>query len=254
MLYYTVLLLPLLFLVAFNVWSYWEPQQQQQSSSSRSRILFIHPMQWHELRATLCAFFVSFGLSETVTSILKLYVSRHRPNFYALCGFDVSQLKCMDPSLKRVHEATLSFPSGHSSLSFCGMTFLMLFLLGRLALLTTTSSTTTTSTTSSTTRNKVMIQFLQTHKSFAGVLCCIVPWSYSFFVASSRVVDKWHHPSDVIAGTLIGIASATIGYHAFYPSTLSPFYKAGVPLSLQPQPVLSMNNNNNNSNNNLSMV
>jgi len=180
---------------------------------------FMGRKQMHELRASLCALFVSVGLSETVTCTLKLYVSRHRPNFYALCGFDPAQLKCMAPSLSRVHEATLSFPSGHSSLSFCGMSFLMYFFLGRVSRIT--PSTTAVSLPYGRTIS------LRSYKSFLMFLSCIVPWSYATFVATSRIVDKWHHPSDVIAGSLLGIACATIGYHSFFAPT------GGVPLSLQ---------------------
>lgn len=181
-------------------------------------------VQMHELRASLCALFVSLGLSETVTCTLKLYVSRHRPNFYQLCGFDPIKLQCMASPLARVHEATLSFPSGHSSLSFCGMSYLMYFFLGRVSRITSTTSLTLPSSS--------RVIKLEPYKSLLGALSCIVPWSYSFFVAASRVVDKWHHPSDVIAGSLLGIACATIGYHAFYPSALSENGKTGIPLSL----------------------
>jgi membrane-associated phospholipid phosphatase len=177
-------------------------------------------IQMHELRASLCSFFLSIGLTEGVTCTLKLYVSRHRPNFYALCEFDKALLKCMAP-LSTVREATLSFPSGHSSLSFCAMTFLQHYLRGRVALITPSSSIVMGGRTIR----------LQTHKLLLHTLCCIVPWSYSFFVACSRVHDHWHNPSDVIAGSLLGITGATICYHAFYPSAGAP--KAGIPLSLQ---------------------
>ena len=37
--------------------------------------------------------------------MIKLWVQRLRPNFYALCGFDYSTLKCM-ADLERVREAS----------------------------------------------------------------------------------------------------------------------------------------------------
>jgi diacylglycerol diphosphate phosphatase/phosphatidate phosphatase len=169
---------------------------------------------------------LAVGLSESVTCTLKYYVSRRRPNFYSLCEFDVNKLQCMSP-LEKIREASLSFPSGHSSFSFCGMTFLMLFLLGRVALITSSSSITLPPSGGS------RVIKLAQYKSILGVLCCLVPWSWSFFIASSRIVDKWHHPSDVVAGSLLGIAAATISYHAFYPCLVTP--KAGVPLSLLQQ-------------------
>mmetsp|Transcript_9039 Transcript_9039/g.13343 ORF Transcript_9039/g.13343 Transcript_9039/m.13343 type:complete len:344 (-) Transcript_9039:100-1131(-) len=178
-----------------------------------------------ELRSSLCALFTSLGLSETITCILKVYVSRHRPNFYALCGFDVETLECAAPSLEDIHEATLSFPSGHSSLSFCGMTYLVLFFLGRVVRITSRTTLTLPLL-----RKEIQ---LESYKQILGALSCIVPWSYALFVATSRIVDKWHHPSDVIAGSLLGIVCAIIGYHIFFYSVLSANGKVGMPLSLQ---------------------
>ena len=48
-------------------------------------------------------------------------------------------------------------------------------------------------------------------------------------VASSRIVDNWHHPSDVVAGTMLGVAGAAIAYHLFYNPVSSS--RAGIPLS-----------------------
>ena len=49
------------------------------------------------------AFSAAIGLSEGFTVMIKLWVQRLRPNFYALCGFDYSTLKCM-ADLERVRE------------------------------------------------------------------------------------------------------------------------------------------------------
>lgn len=181
----------------------------------------------HEVRASICGLFTATAISEGSTNILKLYVSRYRPNFYSLCGFDTTTLSCLG-KLKYVREASLSFPSGHSSLSWCGMTYIALFLLGRVATIpNNNSSNNTTPTTLSTPPNTMT----QTLKPYLAALSCLLPWSYSTFVSASRIVDWWHHPSDVVAGSLIGIASAMFAYHQFYPSIRS--YKAGLPLTLQ---------------------
>mmetsp|Transcript_11437 Transcript_11437/g.14332 ORF Transcript_11437/g.14332 Transcript_11437/m.14332 type:complete len:292 (+) Transcript_11437:84-959(+) len=88
---------------------------------------------YHDTHSAVCALFTTVGMSEFTTQILKLYVGRLRPNFYALCGFDVQLLSCTNPE-KMVMEGRWSFPSGHSSLSFAGMTVLTLFLLGRVGI------------------------------------------------------------------------------------------------------------------------
>ena len=81
------------------------------------------------MAAALGAFVMAIGLSEGTTVLLKLWVQRRRPNFYSLCGFEKQVLKCTAPD-DLVMEANLSFPSGHSSLSCCGSTFLVWYFFG----------------------------------------------------------------------------------------------------------------------------
>ena len=84
----------------------------------------------HNIHAGTCTVLVAIGISELVTQILKFYVGRLRPNFYDLCGFDKETLQCTNGDQMEM-EARMSFPSGHSSLSFCGLVCLVLFFLGR---------------------------------------------------------------------------------------------------------------------------
>jgi hypothetical protein len=49
-------------------------------------------------------------------------------------------------------------------------------------------------------------------------------------VAASRLVDHWHHPSDVLAGLGLGFVASTIAYHHWYPPVWSPY--AGIPRAL----------------------
>ena len=46
-----------------------------------------------------------------------------------------------------------------------------------------------------------------------GIVTAFLPWIYASFVACSRLVDNWHHPSDIVAGSLIGIFCSTLAYH-----------------------------------------
>jgi diacylglycerol diphosphate phosphatase/phosphatidate phosphatase len=159
-----------------------------------------------DLQAGLSGLLTAIGVSEACTTLLKLYVSRRRPNFYALCGWSSKQLKCTGPYLSQV-EAQLSFPSGHSSLSFCAMTFLVLLFLGKLGLR----------------RNEYSVS-----RRFLAFCSCVIPWGWAALVGASRIVDWWHHPSDVIAGTMLGSLVAVISYHCVYPPVTST--NAGVPL------------------------
>ena len=67
-----------------------------------------------------------------------------------------------------------------------------------------------------------------------------LPWGWALFVAASRLVDHWHHPSDVLAGLALGFSACTIAYHHWYPPVWSP--NAGIPLDLIPATNIKCNN------------
>lgn len=157
----------------------------------------------HDTISTLCVLFTATGMSEFITQLIKAYVGRLRPNFYNLCEFDTQLLQCTADA-HHIKEACSSFPSGHSSLSFSGMGVLVFFFLGR--------------------------QRICDGGKSVLPLICFLPWAYSSFVASSRLVDNWHHPSDILAGTMLGIFCSTVSYHLWYPSVLSP--NSSMPLSI----------------------
>jgi len=157
----------------------------------------------HVIHASFCMGIVAIGSSEFLAQIFKFYVGRLRPNFYALCNFDKEKMQCQANG-DRIMEGRMSFPSGHSSLSFCGMGILVWFFLGNVCRLGNT-------------RKKI----------YSSLSMC--PWIYSCIVATSRLVDNWHHPSDIIAGSILGIFCSTFSYHLWYPSIFSNH--AGIPLS-----------------------
>lgn len=167
----------------------------------------------HNFHSGVCTILTAIGMSEFVTQLFKFYVGRLRPNFYAMCGFDKATLQCTNGEEMEM-EARMSFPSGHSSLSFCGMMTLVLFFVRRVGL------------------GRVGKQYSLIQYKF-GVLFSFVPLLFSFWCATSRLVDHWHHPSDIIAGSIIGSVSALIAYHLWYPHVLSSL--AGVPLSILEQ-------------------
>jgi membrane-associated phospholipid phosphatase len=57
------------------------------------------------------------------------------------------------------------------------------------------------------------------------------PLLLSFWIATSRLVDNWHHPSDIIAGSALGSLCGFISYHLFFPHVFSS--TSGVPVSVQ---------------------
>jgi membrane-associated phospholipid phosphatase len=153
---------------------------------------------WLEVLTVVASFSMAIGLSEGATNFLKIWVQRRRPSFYDLCGFNTQTLQC-EASPDYIKEANLSFPSGHSSLSCCGMTFLVWYFQGK----------------------------IKTRERWITWAIAVVPWGWSVFVAASRLVDHWHHPSDIVAGLGLGFAAGTLAYHVWYPPIWSP--SAGTP-------------------------
>jgi len=150
-----------------------------------------------QLSARFNALCVTIGLSEFVTHFLKAFVQRRRPNYYALCGWKNDHCTALP---EHIREANLSFPSGHSSLSCTGMTFLIWLGLGVLA--------------GSIWNRKVV----HLHRLQCQALCIVLfPASATWYVAATRLVDHWHHPSDVLAGLILGFLVATLCYHLWFP-------------------------------------
>lgn len=163
---------------------------------------------YHDVHSAVCVLLTAVGTSEFITQVIKFYVGRLRPNFYALCGFDTTSLKCTNP-IEMEMEGRCSFPSGHSSFSTCGMGVLALFFLGRVGIMTAPG--------------------LANKKTKLKAFLSLMPLVYSTYCASSRLYDNWHHPSDVVAGICLGLFCSTFVYHLFYAPIFSPM--AGTPLS-----------------------
>ena len=169
-----------------------------------------------QTQARLCAFWTILGLNQGTTRVLKFFVQRRRPNFYAYCGFDVAQKQCT-ASVSHIQDAQFSFPSGHSSLSMCASTFLVGWWLSMLW----ASSRSNTKTSTPLSRWQLQAFFI-----------CLLPWAWALWVACTRVVDYWHHPSDIVAGLCLGFGSAMIGYHLWFPP-LTASSNPSLPWALQ---------------------
>ncbi|QDZ24899.1 type 2 phosphatidic acid phosphatase [Chloropicon primus] len=149
-----------------------------------------------QLHHALLGLFMSLGFTNCLTCFLKLMIGRPRPDFLARC-FDNNvpdpipfsspgYPACTgDPAV--VAEGRRSFPSGHSSLSFGSQWYLTLFLINFL---------------------DAFDEEGHPWKLFVASL----PSCGALFVAASRVSDYWHHTTDVLAGSLLGILIAYISY------------------------------------------
>lgn len=146
---------------------------------------------WHDFHHGLLGQFTSIALTVLFTDCFKVYAGRLRPDFLARCMPDITG-KCTNSVLNDVRDGRLSFPSGHSSLSFTVMVFVSLYLCGKLRI------------------------FRTNHGSMWKILLCVSPLFFCGFIAISRTRDYHHNYDDILAGACLGSAMAFIGYFTQY--------------------------------------
>lgn len=175
-----------------------------------------------DTHAAVCALMLSVGCSEFITSFIKLYVGYLRPNFYSRCEFSVANVQCESEDNNILIDARRSFPSGHASLSFSCMAFLSLFFFGKVGLHRLKATHIGVNEVSPLEVQKYYL------KKRALSMIATTPISLAVLISASRVRDDWHHPADIVCGSLIGLLSARFCYGLWYNDISAPF--AGVPL------------------------
>jgi len=129
--------------------------------------------------------------SGLITLSVKSLVGRPRPHFLAqcvanvaLCTGNVCPPEACTGEVFHVNEAYKSFPSGHTSTMFAGMTFLSLFI--------------------------YHIAHTSIPTNLCAIVCCFLPMMAGVYVAITRTQDYKHHWEDVTVGALLGISMAAI--------------------------------------------
>ncbi|KAG5507578.1 hypothetical protein JKF63_06527 [Porcisia hertigi] len=144
---------------------------------------------WLHINGWVLAHLLSIALAYAMTSALKLYAGRLRPDFLSrLRKEGITEVTwatmTRDEQCRAAREGRLSFPSGHSSVAFSGyvppsmylMGLMRTFKGGRLWLVT------------------------------VSLLLLILPMA----IAISRTVDYRHHFDDVLAGAICGAACGVL--------------------------------------------
>lgn len=127
-------------------------------------------------------------------------VGRLRPDFLARCLPEVTEtgkVVCRQTRRWFLEEGRRSFPSGHASTSFAGLSFISLFLAGQMHIFDGEAVA------------------LKIAGAFAPSLLALV-------VSVSRYIDHRHHALDVAFGAALGIGMTVLVYPLYFPL---PFMK-----------------------------
>jgi diacylglycerol diphosphate phosphatase/phosphatidate phosphatase len=153
---------------------------------------------------TMCVYFTAIGITAALTNVIKFYVGYLRPTFMQGCEPDENYEYCTSGNDR---EMRLSFPSGHASLSFCGLGALSFYLEMRYGI----------------TGSRILLYDKPSGEMLMGynqpvryrrivTILCYIPMVIAGFIASSRLVDNMHFPADVIGGTLLGASVAWLSH------------------------------------------
>ncbi|KAH7106173.1 lipid phosphate phosphatase 1 [Auriculariales sp. MPI-PUGE-AT-0066] len=158
----------------------------------------------HELHHGVLTCLSGWFLMDFVVNSIKNRVGRFRPDFLDRCRYDVTTKQCTGSGEAHlVFDGRRSFPSGHSSSAFVGLGFVSLLLL--LKLNTHTSSP-----------HGGLLQ-----SKLARLVLVLSPLGMALWIALTRVEDNYHHPTDIITGSIIGILCALVTFHIYWPSPFS---------------------------------
>ncbi|XP_073963701.1 phospholipid phosphatase 5-like [Choristoneura fumiferana] len=153
----------------------------------------------------LLAWSLALGINGITTNTIKLIAGRPRPDFFYRCfpnGVETMDLQCTgDPG--EIMDGRKSFPSGHSSLSWCSLGAGSLWLSGRLRVLA------------------------RRRGGGARLVVCAAPLLLAGCVALSRSCDYHHHWEDILFGSILGFTTAVFCYRQYYNPLSSEL--AGVP-------------------------
>ncbi|KAI5819651.1 phosphatidic acid phosphatase type 2/haloperoxidase [Pyronema omphalodes] len=190
---------------------------------------------------------LSLTMAILITNGLKNLLGRPRPDLISRCHIDPNDVeaikkwtigpgKLLDWRICQtvskgstlagaLNEADIrdgfrSFPSGHCSMSFAGLTYLSIFLAEFVFALSLAhqnrhSNHITSSPIMRSGRNKRTDEPdtpLPRFPIMLALLICGVPLLLATYIASTRYSDYRHHTFDILAGSILGLVSAFVGW------------------------------------------
>ncbi|CDJ60211.1 lipid phosphate phosphohydrolase 3, putative [Eimeria maxima] len=173
----------------------------------------------------------AFGLllNFSLANVAKLCIGRLRPHFLSVCQPNWNALQCTDTTgdlyvnvyecrgtdLAAIKEARLSFFSAHSSNSSCAMIYALIYLQYRL---TRSYYGSLMPSLRQRQRSGSRAQWAWDTATALRPFIQAILLILCLFIALSRVMDYFHHPTDVLTGLFVGTVVAF--YSAFYVSKL----------------------------------
>ena len=140
-----------------------------------------------ELRCSLLGFTLAFNLNLLLTELFKHQVGYPRPNFASLSAL-VEYNKTTYGFWEQ--ELYTNIPSGHSSLTMCGMLYLAFFFSTKLQLYSPTQSA----------------------SRQVGIFLCYTPILLALWTGATRLQDYFHSNAAVALGLVFGAACAAFGW------------------------------------------
>ncbi len=167
-----------------------------------------------ETKRLIVGLLLAVTLGFAVTNALKNSVGAFRPDFHARCWPNGAKTAWEAPGIPKCapnHDARLvsegrkSFPSGHASMAFSGLSFASAAAAERLAVFGGGAESAEKKK-----RNR--------HQAPAWrLVAAAAPVALALAVAVSRVTDYMHHVEDVVGGGGIGLAAAWAAWAAKRP-------------------------------------
>ncbi|OXA37034.1 phospholipid phosphatase 5 isoform X2 [Folsomia candida] len=154
------------------------------------------------LRSGLIALLVptlAIPLTGVITNVLKITVGRPRPDYFNRCYGDGYMMvkdvkKACTGDVGKIRDGRKSFPSGHSSLSFCALGFISVFLASQLRTFATKGK-----------------------GASWRLIITLIPLLAATLVAVSRLCDYRHHWQDVAVGAILGFSIMYAVFQQYFP-------------------------------------
>jgi len=165
----------------------------------------------YEWSAAVSGLLIAIGLATLVTMVVKVSVGRPRPNFIQYCEFIPGSNSCG----RNTQDPWMSFPSGHASFSFSGLTFFTLYLLTIFTFFRTSPHASPveivelanqTAASPGGGRNRTALPFV-TYEAWLWVVC-LLPMFLAGYISCTRITDYYHFTDDVLAGVILGAFAA----------------------------------------------